>query len=160
MNDRDMYLLYSEQFRRIDDNLNELSKQAEDYSQQLQIIRAWQEANLSYLKSMNLLFAKFQESIKQLADDFQQAAESSKDALDRLKQGPMSIRTVIDKISDGVDKGKQLLDWVEELNKGKGKETFPILSKVDGKTFLLKFASGSQTEKKAQTKKTMKKIKK
>ena len=70
MTDQDIYMLFSEQFRMIDDNLDDLVKKTQDFVQANQIIDAWKQANLNYLKARNKIFSAHAEKIKDLGFSF------------------------------------------------------------------------------------------
>ncbi|MDP2757257.1 MAG: hypothetical protein Q8O45_06560 [Desulfurivibrionaceae bacterium] len=115
MSDQDIYLLYSEQFRSIDDNLDDLVKKAESFMQATQITNAWKQANLNYLKARNLIFSNHAAQITGLVTEFQEAQKSMKKALADLKHGGETIGKVTTFLSAATSKGKELVKKTEEL---------------------------------------------
>lgn len=112
MNDRDVYLLFSAQFRSLDDNLDDLVAQATgsgDVDPQ-EIIDAWHQANANYLSARNKVFAGQGPVVDGLIQDFENAQGSITDALTRLKSQATTIKQVAGIISAGVDKGTALLN--------------------------------------------------
>ncbi len=112
MSDQDIYLLFSEQFRMIDDNLDDLVKKAQDFAQANQIIDAWKQANLNYLKARNKIFSAHAERIKDLVREFKEEQESIEQSLMDLKNGAKTIGQVSKIISVGVEAGKKLQEAV------------------------------------------------
>ncbi len=114
MNDQDVYLLLSEQFRLIDDDLDDMVRRA-NYAQTLEIVNAWKQANLNYLKGRNLIFSKHEQQIKSLVGDVSKANESIKDALEDLRSGVTAIEKVTGVLSAGVNVGTKLIEKTEGL---------------------------------------------
>lgn len=112
MTDQDIYLLFSEQFRLIDDNLDDLVKKTQDFAQANQIIDAWKQANLNYLKARNKIFSAHTEKIKDLVKEFKEAQESIEKSLKELKDGAKTIGQVSKIISGAVEAGKKLQEAV------------------------------------------------
>lgn len=115
MNDQDIYLLYSEQFRWIDDNLDDLVKKAESFIEAKQITDLWKQANSNYLKAHNLVFSNHSAQIAAIVKEFQEARKYMTEALTELKQQVVTIKKVITLISAAVGKGKELIKKTEEL---------------------------------------------
>lgn len=115
MTDQEVYLLYSEQFRAIDDDLDFLVAKAENFLQANRIILSWQQANLNYLRARNLIFSSHLAQIEGLITDFRKAQESIKAALADLKHDAAQIGFVSTVIATTVKAGKELLDNVEAL---------------------------------------------
>ncbi|HYP02424.1 MAG TPA: hypothetical protein VER76_19695 [Pyrinomonadaceae bacterium] len=112
MNDTDIYLLFSAQFRMIDDNLDDLVKKAEGFVQANAIIDSWKQANLNYLKARNKIFSTHAEQIADLVKHFDDSQKSIKKALEDLKGGAATIGKVTKVISAAVDAGKKLQEAV------------------------------------------------
>ena len=112
MTDQDLYLLFSEQFRTIDDNLDDLVNQAEDFVQANRIIDSWKQANLNYLKARNKIFSSHEAAIGDLVTQFQQAQDAIKKSLDDLKNQATTIGNVSRVIAFGVSQGKALQEAV------------------------------------------------
>jgi len=116
MNDQDIYLLYSGQFRLIDDNLDDLVKKAESFIEAKQIADLWKQANLNYLKARNSLFSNHSAEIATLVKEFQEAQKSIAKALADMKQQTETIKKVVMLLSVAVAKGKELIKTTEELD--------------------------------------------
>ena len=112
MNDQDIYLMFSEQFRTIDDNLDDLVNQAEDFVQANRIIDSWKQANLNYLKARNKIFSTHEAAIGNLVKEFNDAQKSIETSLQDLKDQKATIGKVSQVIALGVSKGKALQEAV------------------------------------------------
>ena len=112
MTDQDIYLLFSDQFRTLDDNLDDLCKRSENYSQTTQIIDAWKQANLNYLQARNKAFSGNLSQIDDLINDFAQAQAEIKKSLQQLQQGVSAIGQVSNLITSAVGKGTKLVQVV------------------------------------------------
>lgn len=112
MNDNDIYLLFSEQFRTLDDNLDDLVRKAEGFVQANKIIEAWKQANLNYLRARNKIFSAHEERIGALVREFNESQQSIKRALEDLQGGAATIDRVSQIISTAVDLGKRLQESV------------------------------------------------
>jgi hypothetical protein len=112
MNDHDIYALYSEQFRMIDDNLDDLVRQAQSFTEANAIIDSWKQANLNYLRARNKLFSVHAAQIQALVDEFSDAHRNIKRALEDLQRGIGAVGTVSQLLSFAVDKGKRLQESV------------------------------------------------
>ena len=108
MTDDDVYLIYSEQFRTIDDRLDDLVKQAVNFTQTNQITTAWKQANLNYLQARNKLFANRGSDIDASVQAFAKGQEAIKALLEDLANGSATIDKVAGVISDGVAIGTKL----------------------------------------------------
>ncbi len=117
MTDHDIWMLYSEQFRSLDDNLDDLVKQAESFFQAKQITDAWKEANANYLKARNLIFSDHADQIARLVTEFQDAHKSMRKALADLKQQAETIGGATTLICAATGKGTELAKKTEELGK-------------------------------------------
>lgn len=112
MNDQDIYLLFSDQFRAIDDNLDDLVKTAQSFTQAQQIIDAWKQANLNYLTARNKIFSSHAAQIGDLVKEFGDAQQSIEKSLSDLKKGAATIGQVTSIISGAVQTGKKLQEAV------------------------------------------------
>ncbi|MBI2820735.1 MAG: hypothetical protein HYX74_00795 [Acidobacteria bacterium] len=112
MNDAEIYQLFSEQFRTIDDHLDDLVSRAENFVQATQIIDAWKQANLNYLTARNKVFAGHANQLRTLVDEFRDAQQSVKQSLADLKGGATTIQQAISVISSAIRKGKALQEAV------------------------------------------------
>ena len=108
----EMWQLYSEQFRAIDDDLDDLVRRAENFAQADQIIKSWELANLNYVRARNIIFSDHLGAIRDLVREFQEAQASIEQALDDLQHDAATIALAGNLISTGVKKGKELLDAV------------------------------------------------
>ena len=108
MNDEDIYFMYSEQFRTIDDNLDDLMNRAENFAQASRINDSWKQANLNYTRARNKLFAAHEAQIKDLVKDFENAQAAIKKSLADLKKQATTIGQVSQIISQGVGVGTKL----------------------------------------------------
>ena len=108
MTDNDIYLLYSEQFRTIDDRLDDLVKQTVNFTQTNQITLAWKQANLNYIQARNKLFANRGGDVEASIQAFARGQESIKALLEDLAKGSATIDKVAGVIADGVAIGTKL----------------------------------------------------
>ena len=108
MTDMDVYLAYSEQYRLIDDNLDDLVRRAESFLQATLIIDGWKQANKNYIDARNKVFDANQELIKTLFAEFTASTKSIQEALNELKKTPDLIGKVASLISSAVKKGTEL----------------------------------------------------
>jgi prefoldin subunit 5 len=108
MNDQDIYLLFSEQFRLIDDNLDDLVRRTESFTQANQIIESWKQANLNYLRARNKIFSSHMSTIAALVEEFQEAQDAAKQALEDLQAGAQTIDQISRLITLAVGKGTVL----------------------------------------------------
>ena len=123
MTDNDVYLIYSEQFRTIDDRLDDLVKQAVNFTQSNQITAAWKQANLNYLQARNKLFANRGGDIEASIQAFARGQEAIMALLEDLAKGSATIDRVAGVISESVAIGTKL----EQLGSSiaSGGETLP-----------------------------------
>lgn len=112
MNDQDIYLLFSEQFRLIDDNLDDLVRVSTTFAQANRIIEDWKQANLNYLRARNKLFSAHEAKIKDLVEDFGESQKAIEKALADLKDDATTIDKIAKVISIGVGIGKNLQESV------------------------------------------------
>lgn len=112
MNDKDIYLLFSEQFRILDDHLDDLVKKAEGFAQANAIIEAWKQANLNHMRARNKIFSTHAAEITDLVKSFEDSQESIKKALEDLKGGAATIGKVSKVVTAAVDAGKKLQEAV------------------------------------------------
>jgi hypothetical protein len=112
MNDQDIYLLYSQQFRTIDDNLDDLVRESETFLQANLIIDSWKQANLNYLTARNKIFSTHADEIVELVKEFQSSQISIEKALADLKNVATTIEQVTNVISSAVKIGRELQDAV------------------------------------------------
>jgi len=108
MTDNDVYLIYSEQFRTIDDRLDDLVKQAVSFAQSNQITSAWKPANLNYLQARNKLFANRGGDIEASIQAFARGQEAIIALLEDLAKGSVTIDKVAGVIAEGVAIGTKL----------------------------------------------------
>jgi hypothetical protein len=108
MTDNDVYLIYSEQFRTIDDRLDDLVKQAVNFTQSNQITAAWKQANLNYLQARNKLFANRGGDIEASIQAFARGQEAIRALLEDLAKGSATIDRVAGVISEAVAIGTKL----------------------------------------------------
>src|SRR5437868_1272111 len=112
MNDNDIYLIFSEQFRAIDDNLDDLMSRSENFTQASQITEAWKQANLNYLRARNKIFSNQADRIAGLVEEFKSATDAIKKSLADLKLAATTISQVAGLITAGVNTGKELQEAV------------------------------------------------
>ena len=113
MNDADIYLLFSEQFRTIDDNLDDLVRRATTFAEANRITESWKQANLNYLKARNKIFSAHAAEIGGLVKEFKDAQDSIEKSLAALKNDAITIGQVSKIIAFGVEKGKELQEAVK-----------------------------------------------
>jgi hypothetical protein len=112
VNDQDIYLLFSEQFRTIDDNLDDLMRQAHNFVQANRIMESWKLANLNYLRARNKVFSSQLPRIGELVTRFTEAQAAIKASLAELQQGVATMDQMAEVIVTGVEAGKALQESV------------------------------------------------
>ncbi len=56
MTDQDIYLLYSSQWRTLDDSIDDLTRQAQNFVEADKLINAWETAENNYSRARRLIF--------------------------------------------------------------------------------------------------------
>lgn len=109
MTDQDAYLAFSDQYREIDDHLDNLVAAAQSYIQAQAIEQSWQQANLNYLQARNKIFADGSATTEALYKDLVKSNSDIKAALATLGGPAGDIGKVTAAITTGVSAGSTFL---------------------------------------------------
>ena len=112
MTDRDIYLMYSAQFRELDDNFNDLMNRAENFRQATQIVNDWKLSRLNMMQAANTLFTGNMSQIAEILKDFEAANASMERSFADLTTGAKTISQVANLINLAVGAGTKLISMV------------------------------------------------
>ena len=105
ISDLQIYRALRNQFRAIDDHLDELAKRCETFAQSQQLSDEWAQAQRNYIQARNRLFDGNAANVKALYDQLAAAQKEVDKSLGDLKK----IATVLDRIGDAVRIGTSLV---------------------------------------------------
>ena len=105
MTDLEIYRALRNQFRTIDENLDELALNCRTFSQARQLGDEWAQAQKNYIDARNRIFDSSDTRVKELYEQLGAAQDDVEESLDDLKE----IAKVLDRIGDAVRLGTSLV---------------------------------------------------